>query len=209
MQLIDHIGIFENAVPDDMCDVIIGVFDNYIENKMTPEIEKWTSVGEDQFPDGSMSRKDEQLYLECVDLKLAMQLNTFIGQAFEQYVKHYGGITQNNDPVSSWTTKIQKTVAGGGYHKWHCENGVFMYRDRVLTWMIYLNDIPPENGGSTEFLYQKLALHPKKGTIVLWPAAYTHMHRGGFLTGPIDKYIATGWFVREPGAVNNKVLSEL
>lgn len=209
MQLIDHIGIFENAVPDDMCDVIIDVFDNYIENKMTPEIEKWTSVGEDQFPDGSMSRKDEQLYLECVDLKLAMQLNTFIGQAFEQYVKHYGGITQNNDPVSSWTTKIQKTVAGGGYHKWHCENGVFMYRDRVLTWMIYLNDIPPENGGSTEFLYQKLALHPKKGTIVLWPAAYTHMHRGGFLTGPIDKYIATGWFVREPGAVNNKVLSEL
>ena len=209
MKLIDHIGIFENAVPDDMCDILIRAFDGWMNEKMTPEVKKWTSSGEEQFPDGDMSRKDEQLYLECVDLKLAMQLNVFIGQCFEEYAKQYKGIVQNNDPVSSWTTKVQKTVAGGGYHKWHCENGVFMYRDRVLTWMVYLNDIPPENGGATEFLYQKLALHPKKGTVVLWPAAYTHMHRGGFLTGPIDKYIATGWFVREPGAVNNKLLSEL
>ena len=25
------------------------------------------------------------------------------------------------------------------------------------------------------------------------------MHRGGFLTGDINKYIVTGWFNREPG----------
>ena len=209
MHLIDHIGIFENAVPDDMCDSVILAFDNWTAKKFTPEVEEWTAVGEDQFQDGTLSRKDEQLYLEYVDLRMAMQLNTFIGQCFEQYAKHYQGIIQDSDPVSSWSTKVQKTVAGGGYHKWHCENGVFMYRDRVLTWMIYLNDIPPENGGATEFLYQKLALNPKKGTVVLWPAAYTHMHRGGFLTGPTDKYIATGWFLREPGNVSSKVLSEL
>jgi len=209
MKLVDHIGIFENAVPDELCDLIIKVFDGWMNEKMTPEVEQWKSSGEDQFPDRELSRKDEQLYLECVDLKVSIQLNTFIGQCFEQYAKYYTGMVQNNDPVSSWTTKIQRTTAGGGYHKWHCENGAFMYRDRVLTWMAYLNDIPPENGGATEFLYQKLALHPKKGTIVLWPAAYTHMHRGGFLTGPIDKYIATGWFLREPGAVTDKMLSEL
>lgn len=209
MQLVDHIGIFENAVPDDMCDAVITAFDNWNAKKFTPEVEEWTATGEEQFQDGALSRKDEQLYLEYVDLRMAMQLNTFIGQCFEQYAKHYQGIVQDNDPVSSWTTKVQKTVAGGGYHKWHCENGVFMYRDRVLTWMVYLNDIPPENGGSTEFLYQKLALHPKKGTVVLWPATYTHMHRGGFLTGSMDKYIATGWFLREPGNVSSKVLSEL
>ena len=202
MRLVDHIGIFENAVPDDMCDAVMAAFQIWTD-------QKYTASGEDHFEDGILGRKDEQLYLESVDLKMAMQLNTFVGHCFEQYAKHYQGLVQDNDPLSSWVTKVQKTVAGGGYHKWHCENGVFMYRDRVLTWMIYLNDIPPENGGATEFLYQKLALHPTKGTVVLWPAAYTHMHRGGFLTGDVDKYIATGWFLREPGNVSSKVLSEL
>ena len=202
MRLVDHIGIFENAVPDDMCDAVMGAFQIWTD-------QKYTASGEDHFEDGILGRKDKQLYLESVDLKMAMQLNTFVGQCFEQYAKHYQGLVQDNDPLSSWVTKVQKTEAGGGYHKWHCENGVFMYRDRVLTWMIYLNDIPPENGGATEFLYQKLALHPTKGTVVLWPAAYTHMHRGGFLTGDVDKYIATGWFLREPGNVSSKVLSEL
>ena len=83
-----------------------------------------------------------------------------------------------------------------------------MYRDRVLTWMIYLNDIPPEDGGGTDFLYQKKTFHPTRGTVVLWPACYTHMHRGAFLTGDKDKYIATGWFNREPGNVTNKIIGQ-
>ena len=122
----------------------------------------------------------------------------FVRKAFDQYTSVYSGILQNNDPVSTWTTKVQKTKAGGGYHQWHCENGQFLYRDRVLAWMVYLNTVPSQNGGGTDFLHQKLTLQPEAGTIVLWPASYTHVHRGGFLTGNVDKYIATGWFIREP-----------
>ena len=43
----------------------------------------------------------------------------------------------------------------------------------------------------------------------MWPAAYTHVHRGAFLTGKDSKYIATGWFSREPGNVTNRTLGEL
>ena len=111
--------------------------------------------------------------------------------------------------MSSWTCKIQRTDPGGGYHVWHCENGNFLYRDRVVTWMIYLNDIPYESGGATDFYHQEQSFQPKKGTIVLWPAAYTHVHRGAFLTGKDSKYIATGWFSREPGNVTNRTLGEL
>ena len=207
MQLVDHIGIFENAVPDDMCNAVIDAFRSWTEKKYT--VNDYTSSGDEQFAEGALGRSDKQLYLESVDLKMAMQLNTFVGQCFEQYARHYQGLVQDNDPLSSWVTKVQRTSPGGGYHKWHCENGVFMYRDRVLTWMIYLNDIPVENGGATEFFHQKVSFQPKKGTVVLWPAAYTHMHRGGFLTGFEDKYIATGWFLREPGNVSSKVLSDL
>ena len=32
--------------------------------------------------------------------------------------------------------------------------------------------------------------------------------RDRFLTGNISKYIATGWFSREPGDVTNRILGE-
>ena len=155
-----------------------------------------------------MGRKDHQLYLEVADITLATQVNQAVGQAFEMYAKEYKGIVDGQDPLSSWTVKLQRTDPGGGYHIWHCENGSFAYRDRVLTWMIYLNDIPPEHGGGTDFYHQKRTFHPTKGTVVLWPAAYTHMHRGAFLTGEKSKYIATGWFYREPGNVTNRIIGE-
>ena len=212
MKLIDHIGIFEGAVPQELCGAVIKSFEEWESRRFEPNpgmCEGAFNEGNTQFRgQGSFGREDLQLYLEVVDTSLAMQLNTFVGQCFEKYTSVYNGLVCEQDPVSSWTTKVQRTKAGGGYHVWHCENGVYMYRDRVLTWMVYLNDIPVENGGSTEFMYQKLALQPKQGTVVLWPAAYTHMHRGGFLTGDVDKYIATGWFLREPGNVSNQVISQ-
>ena len=59
-----------------------------------------------------------------------------------------------------------------------------------MAWMVYLNDV--EEGGETEFLYQKRKVKPKKGTILIWPGGYTHLHRGN---PPMsDKYIATGWW---------------
>ena len=39
-------------------------------------------------------------------------------------------------------------------------------RHRVLAWMVYLNDV--EEGGETEFLYQKLRIKPKKNTLLIW-----------------------------------------
>jgi hypothetical protein len=61
---------------------------------------------------------------------------------------------------------------------------------RVAVYTVYLNDI--EEGGETEFLYQLKRLKPKKGTICIFPAGYTHVHRGNtpFLG---EKYIVTGW----------------
>jgi|TARA_Y100000015_G_C2386076_1_gene87466 hypothetical protein len=219
----DHIGVFENFVKWEFCDSLCEVFEYWYNKKhFVGESSEHTITsiakndftidhfndGESQFPKGGMGRKDHQLYLEVCDTTMTAQVNQAIGQAFELYVQKYKGLVDSCDPISSWTCKLQRTDPGGGYHVWHCENGNFLYRDRVLTWMIYLNDIPPENGGGTDFYHQATTFHPKKGTIVLWPATYTHMHRGAFLTGDKSKYIATGWFLREPGNVTNRTVSE-
>ena len=57
--------------------------------------------------------------------------------------------------------------------------------------MMYLNDIDDEGG--TEFFYQKRKVKPKKGRIVIWPADWTHTHRG-VTSMTQEKYIVTGWY---------------
>ena len=217
LEMVDHqaIGVFENAMPLDICKAVIASFESWysrkyivndsIKNTVMAEAENGEPIvssidtgfaGDKQFPQGSLGRKDTQLFLETHDKSMALALSQWLGDCFRIYTETYKGVTEG-DPLSSWTYKIQKTPPGGGYHVWHCEDSGFLYRDRVITWMVYLNNIPRENGGATDFLHQQISLQPEEGTIVFWPAAYTHMHRGAFLTGDIDKYIATGWFNRE------------
>jgi hypothetical protein len=79
-----------------------------------------------------------------------------------------------------------------GYFSLHNEtSGSYPYR--LLAWMVYLNDA--ECG--TEFPYQEKTVTPKIGRTVIWPAAWTHPHRG--VTPNVGlKYIATGWFYHLP-----------
>lgn len=88
--------------------------------------------------------------------------------------------------------KIQRSETGGGFFTWHFEQGETKTTNtRFAVWLIYLNTV--EVGGKTEFLHQKLAVKPEVGTLVIWPAGYTHYHRAApDLEG--KKYIATGWF---------------
>jgi len=104
-----------------------------------------------------------------------------------QYCDGYGawGITQNFN--------IQHYAPGGGYKVWHTErtNHIFPFCTRHLVWMTYLNDVT--DAGETEFYYQKLKIQPRKGLTVIWPADWTHTHRG-IVSPTQEKYIITGWY---------------
>jgi hypothetical protein len=93
--------------------------------------------------------------------------------------------------------KMQKTPSGGGYHIWHSEQGNGDQANRGLVYMLYLNTLSLEANGETEFLYQQRRINPVENTIVLWPAAFTHAHRGNPVYGDNTKYIVTGWFYHE------------
>ena len=55
--------------------------------------------------------------------------------------------------------------------------------------MTYLNDI--DNGGETEFLHYGKKFKPKTGKTIIWPAEWTHAHKG--LPVEQEKFIITGW----------------
>ena len=87
---------------------------------------------------------------------------------------------------------IQKYAVNGGFKKWHSENGGNNQTiKRHLVFMTYLNDI--EDDGGTEFLHQNIVTPCQKGLTLIWPAGWTHVHRG-VVNETQEKYIITGWY---------------
>jgi hypothetical protein len=84
---------------------------------------------------------------------------------------------------------IQYYPPNGGYKIFHYECANLHTVKRKLVYMLYLNNV--KNGG-TEFKYQNIKLEAKKGNLVIWPADFTHTHKG--IISKEEKYIATGWF---------------
>lgn len=85
---------------------------------------------------------------------------------------------------------IQRYRPGGHFLKLHSERTALASSHRVLAWMTYLNDVA--EGGATEFAHQDLAVQPRKGLTLIWPAEWTHAHRAGVLHSG-EKHIITGW----------------
>ena len=81
---------------------------------------------------------------------------------------------------------------GGGFKEWHTErlNALPGTAFRHLVFMTYLNDVPD---GGTEWYHQDLYVPAKKGYTVIWPAEWTHFHRGR-VSNTSEKKIITGWF---------------
>ena len=112
----------------------------------------------------------------------------FVNGCLYYYINEISYLTNFN--FVSAVVLLQKTEPTQGYHMFHGENLNWNLQHRTMAWMVYLNDVP--EGGETEFLYQKRKLKPEKGTVVIWPGSFTHLHRGN---PPMsDKYIATGWY---------------
>jgi hypothetical protein len=101
--------------------------------------------------------------------------------------------SDNVDKFGIEAINLQKYDPTGGYRTWHAErsDGYSPNVYRHLVFMTYLNTVSDE--GETEFFYQKLKVKPQKGLTLIWPADWTHTHRG-IPSMTQTKYIATGWY---------------
>jgi hypothetical protein len=184
------IGIYENAFSKEYCERTIKYFDSMKSNGFTQnrnQAEGVDKISKDD--DAYYGHAEESINLHGTGDMYTEFNNTFWKIYNEQYAPSFA-VLKDSGKHQNYSFKIQKTPIGGGYHIWHYESCNREMCHRLMTWMVYLNDV--EEGGETEFLYQHKRVKPKQGTLVIWPASFTHTHRGN---PPIsnDKYIVTGW----------------
>lgn len=116
-----------------------------------------------------------------------------VNNCLKKYFKYLceSNITKGGDPLSLNSTsvgipQIQKTEKDG-YYRWHHDGG----RDRVITYILYLNDVEEGIGGTTDFMHGK-SVQPKAGKLIFFPATWSYIHRGKKLEKG-EKYILTNF----------------
>lgn len=188
-------------IDPDVCDGVIDFFESNVEHQY-PGV-----MGCGHVPEWKDST-DIQIHPEnndprIIDYKNALEL-VMLG-----YVNQFPWASNDH---STWrineSFNIQRYFPNQGFHKWHternCADGSNPFRH--LVFMTYLNDVT--DGGETEFLHQELKLKPEKGLTILWPADWTHVHRG--IPSPTQtKYIITGWYGYDSDRCNYEYYNEL
>tara|TARA_R110001632_G_scaffold28454_7_gene75827 strand:- start:454 stop:1068 length:615 start_codon:yes stop_codon:yes gene_type:complete len=109
----------------------------------------------------------------------------------EEYVNTYSYAADCAHYNVNCHYNLQYYPPGGGFKIWHHESTNKATALRKLVFMTYLNNVPK---GGTEFKYQKLTTPSEKGLTVIWPAEFTHTHRGE-VSKDKEKYIVTGWYM--------------
>lgn len=177
----------------------IGVFDTTIDCKKYIEHFNYLKDNKCVFSDnpGQRSfRKDHQTFIHSLLLpdssNVFSEYNELTYECLKRYLYSYNNFMEAEDFQQPYM-KIQMTEPTGGYHQFHTENMEYNTTSRVMVSMLYLNDV--EEGGETEFLFLSKRFSPKKGRFLIFPAGYTHIHRGN---PPLkeNKYIVTSWIER-------------
>jgi len=192
----DFIGVFSNVYPDDFCEHLIAEFDRNQKLGAGSDRQGSENALKHIKNDYQISSNGKNINFDLFEEKNT--INMFfkgLQHCYEAYTGEFS--TLKDIKINCNNMKMQKTSNGGGYHVWHGEQGNGDQANRGLVYMLYLNTLPPEANGETEFLYQQRRINPVENTMVLWPAAFTHAHRGNPVYGDNAKYIVTGWFYHE------------
>ena len=171
----------------------------YIPKNICDDILNFMDFHKDKFTEGLSLYGQDKKHKDSMDLYIDKDYfgfpfnfyRDYLQKCLEEYMKRYPEVTYNERFDINENYNCQKYRKGGGFKRWHFENsmGEGTYQ-RVLVFMTYLNDV--EDGG-TAFKLQKLSTKAEKGLTLIWPAIWTHTHRG-IVSYTSEKQIVTGWY---------------
>lgn len=174
----------QNNLSKDFCKRVIDIFESHpgkFQGRTLSGVNLKTKRSTDCFI------TDDPIW-EDVDTILCERLK----EGFISYIGYLRTITDGKFhipyiPVSDRGYTVQRT-GKNGFYKWHSdESGARLY---AFIW--YLNTLKPEDGGCTEF-YTGRKIKPEEGKLLIFPASWTYIHRGGVVLTDTYKYIITGF----------------
>ena len=190
----EFVGIYDESVPVELCNDFVNDYEKAKKNRTFIDLSKINDSGFQDQTQKSTERKDEVAFIAPVlssiyPIPPVQEYFKFLSECFKSYRIRYG--IEFRGHIYNDVFKIHKVKKSEGYHKWHYEKDNPQNIDRLMAYMTYL--VVPEKGGETEFLHQSLRIDPVVGRTLIWPAGFTHMHRG---LPPLDgeKMYITGWF---------------
>ena len=184
----DFISVYDNSFTSDECEEYINLIDHYILNGViTKEDRAYHNT--DHF---CINFNNDISYNILSGDNLSMEFLPKIKDYVGEYLKKFSVLSQ--EKLLIYDTKAKKIPIGGGFHNWHFENTGLQVSARKLVIQLYLNTI--EEGGETEFLYINKRIKAEQGRLIIFPAAFTHTHRGNPPIGQ-DKYIISTWAVSQ------------
>ena len=206
------IEVYEKAIPSALCQKIIKYFDNNENLVEDSNVASYTDEGgyEHKLKDPLDYRKSKQITLkfpeedtnisnltgkEKEDFDLLKELTNHMAPSLQKYMKIYPRLLPFKHTTKFESVNLLKYKSGGGWYKFHVDNdGVFISK-RLVSIIIYLNDV--EEGGETEFEYMDVdPIKPKQGDILIFPSGAPYSHRGNMPVSN-NKYIAVFWLNKD------------
>ena len=181
----DFIGVYDNAVPHEMCKRMI----DYFEENKTKHFRGRFMVGDDLFIDKSIKDSTDM----CLDIDEECPPSTIIRRVLQFYTDQYNDKHLSTFEIDNYSLdreyNMQRYDPGQGYHGLHCES-FGPGNPRVLAWTLYLNTVT--DGGGTYYAEYDKTIDAVEGRLCIFPAFWTHAHKG-IVSNTETKYIATGW----------------
>ncbi len=170
-----------------ICDQIIAYYNNHQEKQ------KQGSTGAGIVNLETKHRKDISIAPQDLNLpgnEIFNQYFKYLFDLYKDYNNQWPFLASIISNLEIGRFNIGKYSSGQHFQKIHTERANLGSLHRLLAFMTYLNDV--EDGGSTYFSHYDLDIKPEKGLTLIWPAEWTHAHKGNVVKSG-SKYIITGW----------------
>ena len=172
--------------PFSLCDDLI----TYFESNVAAQKAGVTGLGRDL---SAKDRIDISIAPNQLELPGNEVFKTYVNSLFacyKDYLAQWPFLEQIGQNLEMGKFNLGRYQRGQHFQKMHAERSGLGSLHRVLAWMTYLNDV--DEGGETYFDHYDLTIKPRKGVTLIWPAEWTHAHKGNVLLGE-SKYMITGW----------------
>jgi hypothetical protein len=138
-------------------------------------------------------KKCTEIYISDFEVDPFKEYFSLLQESVNSYIAEYPVCNMYSPWKIIEDANVQHYLPGEAFYNFHSERvtALPLFSRRHLVFMTYLNDVT--DAGETEFYHQKVKVTPQKGKTLIWPADWTHTHRG--IPSPTqEKYIITGWF---------------